>query len=311
MVSVLVTGGAGYVGSVLVPALLGNNFRVTVLDNFMYNNALSLAACCSHPFFEIINGDARNESTLAKALAVASPDFIIPLAAIVGAPACNKDIDSATTTNLEAIITLINMSVRIPIIYPNTNSGYGSSSDICYEDSPVNPLSLYAETKQAAEDYVIRHGGISLRLATVFGMSPRMRLDLLVNDFVYRAMNDGYITLYEPHFIRNFIHVRDVARAFVFMIENFRTYKGQAFNVGLDSANLSKLQLCEQIKKFFPYFTWSISESLRHDPDQRNYTVSNDKIAKTGWHPAYTLNRGIEEMSIGLRGVRSSIYGNV
>ena len=309
--SILVTGGAGYLGSTLVPALLAEGHRVTVLDNFLFNQA-SMNSLCADPNFDVYRGDARDRDVLKPLLRGA--DFIIPLAALVGAPMCNNDKIGAETLNRDAILTLIEMASREQrIIMPVTNSGYGvgEAGKFCTEETPLRPISLYGRTKVAAERAVLDRGNsISFRLATVFGMSPRMRLDLLVNDFVYRAVNDRAVVLFEPHFKRNFIHVRDVARAFLHGIGNFETMRDQPYNVGLSDANLSKMELCQRIRKQLPKFVF-LEAPVGEDPDKRDYIVSNEKVERTGYQPVFSLDEGIGELIKGYRMLRNSIYGNV
>ena len=309
--SILVTGGAGYLGSTLVPALLAEGHRVTVLDNFLFNQA-SMNALCADPNFDVYRGDARDREVLKPLLRDA--DFIIPLAALVGAPMCNNDKIGAETLNRDAILTLIEMASREQrILMPVTNSGYGvgEAGKFCTEETPLRPISLYGRTKVEAERAVLDRGnGISFRLATVFGMSPRMRLDLLVNDFVYRAVNDRAVVLFEAHFKRNFIHVRDVARAFLHGIGNFESMRDQPYNVGLSEANLSKMELCQRIQKQLPKFVF-LEAPVGEDPDKRDYIVSNEKIERTGYRPAFGLDEGIGELIKGYRMLRNSIYGNV
>jgi nucleoside-diphosphate-sugar epimerase len=308
--SILVTGGAGYIGSVLVPELLAAGHRVTVLDSFMFRQA-SLNAVCHLPGFNVVRGDARDEATVKKLLAKA--DVVIPLAALVGAPLCDRDPIAATSTNRDAIATLVRLaSPNQRIVLPNTNSGYGvgEPGKHCTEESPLRPVSLYGRDKVAAEALVREFGGVSFRLATVFGMSPRMRLDLLVNDFVYRAIHDRAIVIFEGHFKRNYIHVRDVARAFMMAIERYDEMRGQTFNVGLSDANLSKLELCQRIQKVIPEL--HILEGAQgKDPDKRDYIVSNAKIEALGFAPAFPLDSGIVELVKGFTMLRDSIYGNV
>jgi nucleoside-diphosphate-sugar epimerase len=309
--SILVTGGAGYLGSTLVPALLAEGHRVTVLDNFLFNQA-PMNALCADPNFDVYRGDARDRDVLKPLLRDA--DFIIPLAALVGAPMCNNDKIGAETLNRDAVLTLIEMASREQrILMPVTNSGYGvgEAGKFCTEETPLRPISLYGRTKVAAERAVLDRGNsISFRLATVFGMSPRMRLDLLVNDFVYRAVNDRAVVLFEPHFKRNFIHVRDVARAFLHGIGNFESMRDQPYNVGLSDANLSKMELCQRIRKQLPKFVF-LEAPVGEDPDKRDYIVSNEKIERTGYRPAFPLDEGIGELIKGYRMLRNSIYGNV
>ena len=309
-IKILVTGGAGYIGSILVPMLLDRGYEVTVLDNFMYNQS-SLLDCCANPRFSVIRGDCRDEATLKKALRGA--DYILPLAAIVGAPACEADKTAAVSTNLEAIKLLLSLRSREQrIIYPCTNSGYGigEKDKLCTEETPLRPLSLYGKTKVEAEKAILDAGNaISLRLATAFGMSPRMRLDLLVNDFVYRAVKDRYLVVFEGHFRRNFIHVRDVARAFIHAIENFERMRDEPYNVGLSDANLSKLELCAKIKEQLPDFVY-IEAPVGEDPDKRDYIVSNEKIERTGFKPIYSLEMGIKELIKGYTILRALKYIN-
>ena len=311
MNNVLVTGGAGYIGSILTEFLLELGFNVTVLDNFMYKQA-SLNHLCHNPRFNVVNGDIRNLAHIQPLLKDA--DVIIPLAALVGAPLCNKDVVGADTTNKEAVFMMLDkISKEQRIIMPTTNSAYGSGDDdnLCTEESPLNPISKYAIDKVAVEEmFMQRENSISYRLATVFGMSPRMRTDLLVNDLTYRAVNDGYVVIFEGHFKRNYIHVRDVCDAFIHAIYNFNTMKGQIYNVGLSSANVSKLELCEIIKKHVPGFS-IVEGEIKKDPDQRNYIVSNAKLEATGFEPMYDLDSGIMELLTGYRMIKNNIYGNV
>jgi len=309
--SILVTGGAGYLGSILVPELLAAGHRVTVLDNFMYQQN-SLFSLCHLPNFAVVNGDARQEDVL-KPL-VKNADYVFPLAALVGAPLCKKDPIAASTTNRDAIATLGKlMSREQRMIIPITNSGYGvgEKGKYCDEGSPLRPVSLYGVVKVEAEKIALeRESAISLRLATVFGMAPRMRIDLLVNDFVHRAVNDAAVVLFEAHFKRNFIHIRDVARAFMHGMTNFETMKGGPYNVGLSDANLSKAELCERIKKQLPKFVY-LEAAVGEDPDKRDYIVSNSKIEATGFRPACSLDAGITELIKGYRMIRNTVYGNV
>ncbi len=309
--TVLVTGGAGYLGSILVPELLAAGHRVTVLDNFMYRQN-SLAQLCADRKFDVVNGDARSKVTLAPLVKAA--DVIIPLAAIVGAPLCNRDPIAATTTNRDAVQTLCEMlSPAQQVIMPITNSGYGfgENGKFCTEDTPLRPVSLYGRDKVAAEEIMLsRINSVSLRLATVFGMAPRMRIDLLVNDFVYRAVTDRFVVLFEAHFKRNYIHIRDVARAFLHTVIKFDDMKGRPFNVGLSDANLSKAELCELIRRRVPDFQY-FEAPVGEDPDKRDYIVSNARIEATGYVPAYSLDDGITELIKGFRMIRNAVYGNV
>jgi len=307
---ILITGGAGYIGSILAPELINKNYKVTVLDNFMFKQA-SLNHLCFHKNFNIINGDIRDSMLMQKLLR--DHDLILPLAAIVGAPLCNKDPYSAQSINHDAIIDMIKKSSKNQmIIMPTTNSAYGTGDkdNYCDEKSPLNPISKYAIDKVEIEKILMsRENSISYRLATVFGMSPRMRIDLLVNDFTYRAYHDSAMIIFEGHFKRNFIHVRDVVRGFVHAIENFDKMKSEIYNVGLSDANLSKLELCSEIKKHLPNFTY-VEEKLKKDPDQRNYIVSNEKIESTGFSPKHSLSDGIEELIKGYAMLKNQSFGN-
>ena len=292
---ILITGGAGYLGSVITETLLNKNYEVTILDNLMYNQTSSITFT-HNPNFNFIYGDVRDKSLL-KSL-VNTFDVIIPLAAIVGFPACDRDKDLATAINYEHvryICELVN-GTKIRVVYPNTNSGYGiGESGECTEESPLNPISHYGVTKVKAEGEVLGIGGISVRLATVFGTSPRMRMDLLVNEFVYKALTDKYITIFEKDFVRNYIHIRDVASIFTFMVEHYDKHSGEVFNVGLSDANLSKEQLVEKIKGYVPDFAITYSDYYS-DPDKRDYIVSNEKIESVGWVAEHSLDNGIEEL---------------
>ncbi len=309
--NILVTGGAGYLGSVMVPELLKLGHKVTVVDTFMFGQT-SLSEVCFMDKFNVVKGDIRNKAFLKEL--VKDKDVIIPLAALVGAPLCNRDEIGTFTINRDAIQTLSDiLSKEQRVLMPITNSGYGVGQDgiYCTEETPLNPISTYGKTKVEAEEIILqRENSISFRLATVFGMSPRMRLDLLVNDFTYRAINDGFIVIFEGHFKRNYIHIRDVARAFIHGIENFDKMKGNAFNVGLSDANLSKLELCDIIKKQVPNFT-IMEAQIGKDPDQRNYIVSNEKIEATGFKPQFSLDMGIKELIKGYTIINNSKFANV
>jgi nucleoside-diphosphate-sugar epimerase len=308
---ILVTGGAGYIGSVLVPTLLEKGHRVTVLDTFI-RGTTELAACCRYEGFEPIRGDARDLRILDGI--VARADVIIPLAALVGAPLCKEDPITARTLNLDAVVALTNRTSRLQrVIYPTTNSGYGvgEKNAFCTEETPLKPISLYGQTKVEAEAAVLeRSSGVSLRLATVFGMSPRMRIDLLVNDFVWRAVTDKAVVLFEGHFRRNYIHIRDVVKGFEHSIENFEAMRGNAYNLGLSDANLSKIQLCERIKTHLPNFVY-LEAPIGEDPDKRDYIVSNEKLERTGWVADFSIDDGIRELIRGYQMIRNSRYANI
>ncbi len=307
---ILITGGAGYIGSILTPALLAQGYKVTVLDAFAFNQA-SLLECASDPNLNVVRGDCRDKGVLGRLMKDA--DIIIPLAAIVGAPACKADPTAATSINLDAIRTLLSLRSSCQrIVSPCTNSGYGvgEKDKFCTEESPLKPISLYGTTKVEAERAILDAGeSISLRLATVFGVSPRMRIDLLVNDFVHRALADRFIVIFEGHFKRNFIHIRDVARAFLHVIGNFEAMKGQVYNVGLSDANISKIELCNKIKAHVPDFLF-LEAPIGEDPDKRDYIVSNDRIEATGYKPTYSLDDGIVELRKAFTILRNSIYAN-
>lgn len=309
---ILVTGGAGYIGSILVPELLRAGHEVTVIDNFLYNQT-SLLDVCNFRTLTVVRGDVRNEDLLKKHLA--DKEFIIPLACIVGAPACDMDTLAARSINVEAVQLILKLrNASQKIIFPNTNSGYGKMQEgvsYCDETSPLEPVSLYGKLKVQIEKELLSAGNaITLRLATVCGASPRMRMDLLVNDFVYRAITDRSNLIFEGHFKRNYIHVRDVARAFMHAMENFESMKNEPYNVGLSDANLSKIELCQEIQKQLPQFVFIESE-IGKDPDQRNYIVSNAKIEKTGYKPQYSIQDAIAELIKTYQVIRKNEYTNL
>ena len=308
---IVVTGGAGYLGSILTPALLQLGHEVTVVDTFMFRQT-SLAECCAYDGFSVVRGDCRQEKLMRKL--VRDADLVIPLAALVGAPLCARDEIGALSTNQTAIEMLCEiLRPEQRIIYPTTNSGYGigEKGKFCTEETPLNPISLYGRSKVDAEAAILKRGNcVTFRLATVFGMSPRMRLDLLVNDFVYRAVHDRAVLIFEGHFQRNYIHIRDVARVFIHAINNFEAMKDQPYNVGLEDANLSKLELCAIIKKQLPEFTY-LEAPIGEDPDKRDYIVSNKRILSTGFSPEWSLDRGIRELIKGYTILRNSSYANV
>ena len=308
---ILVTGGAGYLGSILVPDLLAGGQEVTVLDNFMFRQG-SLNHVCHHPKFSVVKGDIRIKETMIGLLRKA--DAVIPLAALVGAPLCNQDPVGATTTNRDAILMMLkHLSKQQRVLMPTTNSAYGTGDrdNLCTEESPLRPISRYAIEKVEVEKHLMEHpNAISFRLATVFGMSPRMRIDLLVNDFTYRAVNDRFVVLFEGSFKRNYIHVRDVSRVFQHGLAHFERMKGQIYNVGLSDANVSKRELCEIIARQVPGFVF-LEAPVGKDPDQRNYVVSNAKIEATGYKPGHSLDAGIAELVKGYTMIRNSAFGNV
>jgi len=296
-----VTGGAGYIGSIMVPQLIDEGHQVTVIDNYMYKQS-SLSELVLNKKFKLEIGDVRDLELIKKHLV--SNDIVIPLAAIVGAPACKKNPIEATSINKDSILNLFKfVSSNQLVIMPTTNSAYGSGNEnnYCDEESPLNPLSLYAKDKVLVEQELTQlNNWISFRLATVFGLSPRMRLDLLVNNFVYRALIDKFIVLFEGHFKRNYIHVRDVANAFKFAIDNSGKMNNNIFNVGLTEANISKMELCNEICKFVPDFVIK-EEEFTKDPDQRNYIVSNSKIENLGFETQINLENGLHELVTGIQ----------
>jgi nucleoside-diphosphate-sugar epimerase len=311
MLNVLVTGGAGYIGSVFVPQLLDIGYKVTVLDNFIYRQN-SLLDVCYHPNLNIIVGDVRDKEQLKTV--IQKHDILVPLAAIVGAPSCDKDKPLARAVNQTQIENITKwVSKDQMVLYPVTNSGYGiGQKDVyCDETTPLNPISHYGKTKIAGEKALLEMGNaITFRLATVFGTAPRMRMDLLVNDFVYRAFNDRFIVLFESHFKRNYIHIRDIASVFFHAIKNYNALKGQPYNVGLSDANLSKMELCEKIKRHLPDFHIFESE-IAEDPDKRDYIVSNERIEATGWKPQYSIDDGIKELIKAYSFLKVNPYNNI
>jgi len=308
--NILVTGGAGYIGSILVPILVDKGYSVTVIDNFMYKQN-SLLDICYKKNLEVINADARDKELIKKHLK--NKDFIIPLACIVGAPACRRDRVAAKTTNYDGIKMILDLRKKDQkIIFPTTNSGYGigQKDKYCTEKTPLKPISFYGQLKVDIEKEILKSKNcITLRLATVFGISPRMRLDLLVNDFTYRAVYDRFIVLFESHFKRNYIHIRDIAKAFLHCIDNFEEMKDEPYNVGLSDANISKWELCEEIKKQVPDF-YFVEAKIGEDPDKRDYIVSNEKIESTGFKPDYNLNNGITELIKGYQIIKLNDYSN-
>ena len=308
---ILVTGGAGYIGSTLLPVLLNQGYTVTVLDSLVFNQA-SLLDCCADQNFEFIQGDICDYDLMNGLLS--KSDIVIPLAAIVGVPACKRKPTLTRLVNYDAHMNIVkNISAAQKVLFPTTNSGYGigENDSYCTEETPLRPISEYGRTKVEIEKAFLEKGNaVTFRLATVFGMSPRMRMDLLVNDFVYRAVKDRAIVLFEEHFRRNYIHVRDVAKAFLFGIKNYDEMRGEPYNVGLSSANLTKRQLAEKIKEYVPEL-YIHSAPVGEDPDKRDYIVSNEKIESLGWMPDHTLDDGIQELIKGYKIIRSNSFANV
>ena len=309
--NILITGGGGYLGSIMVPDLLAAGHKVAVLDNFMYGQN-SLGHVCDNENFSVVHGDVRIPDTVKPLLANA--DIVIPLAALVGAPICAKDPVGAQSINHDAVLMLFeNLSRAQRVLMPTTNSAYGSGEvgNFCTEDTPLHPISKYAIDKVEIEKALMQlPNAVSFRLATVFGMAPRMRIDLLVNDFTHRAVKDRFVVLFESAFKRNYIHIRDVSRVFQLGIANFDAMRGQIFNVGLSDANVSKRELCERIKLQVPDFTF-LEAPIGKDPDQRNYIVSNAKLESTGFKTQHSLDSGITELIKGFTMLRNTRYGNV
>ena len=308
---ILVTGGAGYIGSVLVPSLLADGHEVTVVDSFMYQQT-SLLDCCVDARLRIIRGDVRDERLISELLP--KVDAVLPLACLTGAPVCEQDPWAAKAVNHDVVRAIAGqMSPQQILVFPSTNSGYGvgGANLQCDEETPLRPISLYGRLKVELEKYLLDRGNcVTFRFATLFGTSPRMRLDLLVNDFVHRAVVDRFVVLFEPHFKRNYLHVRDGARAFQHALANYETMKGRPYNVGLSDANISKWELCEVIQKYVPNFTYLVA-AVGKDPDQRNYIVSNRRIEATGYTTTIGLEAGVQELLKGYQIIRRTQYANV
>jgi len=308
---IIVTGGAGYIGSILVPELLRQGHKVTVLDSLLHGQ-FPLLECCANPKFDFIKGDICDKNLMK--MHISKADLIIPLAAIVGAPACKINPTVTELVNYTAQMDMVKkISSTQMVIFPTTNSGYGigETDSYCTEKSPLRPISEYGKAKVKIEQELLNKGNaVTFRLATVFGVSPRMRMDLLVNDFTYRAYKDRFIILFEEHFRRNYIHIRDVAKAFLFGMANYDAMKGEPFNIGLSSANLTKMQLCEKIKEYIPDF-YVHAAPVGEDPDKRDYIVSNDKIESLGWKPDHTLDMGIVELIKGYKIINPNRFANV
>jgi nucleoside-diphosphate-sugar epimerase len=310
--NILITGGSGYIGSTLVPTLIKNNYNVTVLDNFIFKQD-SLLSCCKYKNFSVVEGDCRDKNLLKKL--IKKVDIVIPLAAYVGAPICDENKTSSKLVNYKSIKMLCSiLSDHHQLIFPSTNSAYGNGvkgGQHCTEESLLNPISIYGKTKVEAEKVVLeRENSITFRLATVFGVSPRMRIDLLVNDFVYRAVYDKAVTIFEGHFKRNLVHIIDVSRVFLHSINNFKRMRGEAYNVGLDKANYSKLELCKIIKNLIPGFVY-LEAPIGKDPDQRNYIVSNEKLKNTGFRAKKSLKDGIIELIKAYTMIKKTGFSNV
>jgi len=308
---ILITGGAGYVGSVMTELFLKKGHPVTVLDDFRYRQ-ISLLHLCNRKNLEIVRGDVREKDVLAPL--VESHDVLIPLAAVVGAPACGLRPRDSRSINVGAIRLLNDLrSKNQPVLFPVTNSGYGigEKGKFCTEETPLRPISGYGRQKVEAEKILLDKGNaICFRLATAFGVSPRMRIDLLVNDFTYQAVTNGCLVLFEEHFKRNYIHVRDIARVFYFGLENFGRMKNEVYNVGLSSANLSKLELAERIKKQVPGLV-IITSDIGKDPDQRDYIVSNEKVERAGFKPRYSIDYGVRNLIKAYTFLKHSVYDNL
>lgn len=308
---ILVTGAAGYIGSILTPLLLQAGHKVTAVDNFIYNQS-PLLDWCLDDNLTLVRGDVRNKSMMEKHIKEA--DAIFPLACLTGAPLCAQDPYGAQTILFDAIDEMLKITSKNQmIVFPTTNSGYGigEKGKFCDEKTPLRPISLYGKLKVQAEEAILSSGhGITLRLATAFGVSPRMRLDLLVNDFTYRAVHDRFVVLFEAHFKRNYIHVRDISKAFIHSINNFEQMKNEPYNVGLSDANLSKMELCQEIKMQIPDF-YFVEATIGEDPDKRDYIVSNDKIEKTGFKPDVSLAKGIGELIKAYKIIKRNQYANI
>ena len=308
---ILITGGAGYIGSILCEHLLQAGYRVTVLDNLLFGQ-FPLFHLCARRDFDFVYGDARNEGLVADL--VKQSDILLPLACIVGAPACARDPIQTRSVNLDAIRLMLKVrSSRQLMVYPTTNSGYGTQTGElhCTEETPLEPISLYGQTKVDAEKAVLdATNTITLRLATVFGMSPRMRLDLLVNHFVYTAITDRYLVIFEKDFKRNFVHIRDVADCFLHCLHHAVPMAGRSFNCGFDEANLSKEELALKIKQYVPDFYLHFAE-VGQDPDKRNYIVSSQRLRDAGFVARRSLDDGIQELIKGYRMLGRMPFKNV
>ena len=291
--NILITGGAGYIGSELINHFIDDN-KITVYDNLMYDN-LSLLRYAGHPNFNFIKGDVRDTSALLKQ--VKNSDVIIPLAALVGFPLCKRDPEAAWDINYKANrIIADNKSQDQIVIYPCTNSGYGTSKGgVCTEESPLNPVSLYGETKVEAERvFRCAENHVTFRLATVFGPSSRMRTDLLVNNFVLRAVKDRVLVLYEREFMRNYVHIQDVCRAYKFVLDNWNSCKNETYNVGNDALNMNKYDLAKKISEYTPLEV--LCAEFTKDPDIRDYVVSSEKFYNKDFQCQHDLDQGIQQL---------------
>ena len=313
MSKILVTGACGYIGSVLCEQLIEAGHEVIAIDNLEHSQATLL-----HLFhtgkLKFIHGDVTNDAFLETTLKKEKYDFIIPLAAVVGFPLSEFKPEYSSMVNVEQICSILAyMRKGTRIIFPNTNSGYGMTDgkSECTEESPLNPSSVYGRTKCQAERIITENCSnyVVFRLATVFGLSPKMRTDLLVNDFVWRAVHDKSLVLFERKFIRNFVHIRDVGRAFIYAIDNWDRMKNNVYNLGHPRFNITKLKLAEMIKKEVPELVIVIHEG-KQDPDKRNYIVSNDKVLKAGFKFEYQLDRGIYELIKGYASMKDVRFKN-
>lgn len=293
---IFITGGAGYIGTTLIPLLLENNYEVTVYDSLLFNNGDKLLPFIANKNFTFINGDIRDEKLLSSS--IKNHDIVIHLAALVGFPICREkgEEESQDVNTRGTDIVIKNMDEHQYLLFGSTGSNYGEVVGICTETTPLNPLSIYGRTKTEAESLVMnRPNSTAFRFATAFGVSPRLRLDLLVNDLTHKSLTEGYAVVYESHFMRTFIHVRDMSKAFLFAIRNKETMKDNVYNVGSDDMNFTKKEICEIIKKELPstYFNYA---DVGEDADKRNYKVSYDKIKSLGYSTEVSLKEGIQEL---------------
>jgi nucleoside-diphosphate-sugar epimerase len=296
MKSIFITGGAGYIGTTLIPLLLENNFKITVYDSLMFNNGDKLIPYMTNKNFTFIEGDIRDKEKLSKH--IKGHDIVIHLAALVGFPICREkgekesyDVNVIGTKNV-----IDTMTDEQYLLFGSTGSNYGEVIGVCTEETPLNPLSIYGRTKTEAEKLVLnRNNSTAFRFATAFGVSPRLRLDLLINDLTYKALTEGYAVIYESHFMRTFVHVKDIARVFLHSINNMDIMRNNVYNVGSDNMNASKKEICELIKNEIPnvYFNYA---DVGEDADKRNYQVSYDKIKSTGFDTVISLPDGIKEI---------------